>query len=276
MCRQLRDRKSPSGLSRHSFRLIRYHAATATPGGCHVPLPAGRIDGGVSSGSKDASPDKLDRRVRAASWPPYPRPAICSEYKASPIRPRRIGEFRSTGAGSYPRSHDVRSPTPSTIRVRQLEERRSADVIVENLRPLAELSRASVVVRTAERVAAADQNPSVRVGSAQADTVGHDQSADQGADSGASSIIGPIPAYVSTCDWALNSMSSRPGLCPPTPSPTRSRARPHHFDVRDGATLCLKLSGERTQHGHRCSVDIDPCVFYRVHARIVSVISAES
>ena len=157
MCRQLRDRKSPSGLSRHSFRLIRYHAATATPGGCHVPLPAGRIDGGVSSGSKDASPDKLDRRVRAASWPPYPRPAICSEYKASPIRPRRIGEFRSTGAGSYPRSHDVRSPTPSTIRVRQLEERRSADVIVENLRPLAELSRASVVVRTAERVAAADQ-----------------------------------------------------------------------------------------------------------------------
>ena len=43
------------------------------------------------------------------------------------------------------------------VRVRQLEERRSAEVIVENLRPLAGLSLASVVVRTAERVAAADQ-----------------------------------------------------------------------------------------------------------------------
>ena len=43
------------------------------------------------------------------------------------------------------------------VRVRQLEERRSADVVVENFRPLAGLSLASVVIRTAERVAAADQ-----------------------------------------------------------------------------------------------------------------------
>jgi len=41
-------------------------------------------------------------------------------------------------------------------RVRQLEDRRGVSVIVENLRPLAGLSLASVVVRTAERVAAAD------------------------------------------------------------------------------------------------------------------------
>jgi tellurite resistance protein len=42
-------------------------------------------------------------------------------------------------------------------RVRQLEDRDSADVIVEAFRPLAGLSLASVVVRTAERVAAADR-----------------------------------------------------------------------------------------------------------------------
>lgn len=41
-------------------------------------------------------------------------------------------------------------------RVRQLEDRRGVSVIVENFRPLAGLSLASVVVRTAERVAAAD------------------------------------------------------------------------------------------------------------------------
>jgi len=41
-------------------------------------------------------------------------------------------------------------------RVRQLEHRHGVSVIVENLRPLAGLSLASVVVRTAERVAAAD------------------------------------------------------------------------------------------------------------------------
>jgi tellurite resistance protein len=41
-------------------------------------------------------------------------------------------------------------------RVRQLEDRDSVQVIVESLRPLAGLSLASVVVRTAERVAAAD------------------------------------------------------------------------------------------------------------------------
>ncbi len=43
------------------------------------------------------------------------------------------------------------------VRVRQLEERDSAEVIVESFRPLAGLSLASVVVRTAERVAAADR-----------------------------------------------------------------------------------------------------------------------
>jgi two-component sensor histidine kinase/tellurite resistance protein len=42
-------------------------------------------------------------------------------------------------------------------RVRQLEGRHSATVIVETLRPLAGLSLASVVVRTADRVAAADR-----------------------------------------------------------------------------------------------------------------------
>jgi tellurite resistance protein TerB len=42
-------------------------------------------------------------------------------------------------------------------RVRQLEERDSADVIVATFRPLAGLSLASVMVRTAERVAAADR-----------------------------------------------------------------------------------------------------------------------
>jgi tellurite resistance protein len=41
-------------------------------------------------------------------------------------------------------------------RVRQLENRDSAEVILENLRPLVGLSLASVVLRTAERVAAAD------------------------------------------------------------------------------------------------------------------------
>jgi tellurite resistance protein TerB len=42
-------------------------------------------------------------------------------------------------------------------RVRQLKDRDSANVIVEAFRPLAGLSLASVVVRTAERVAAADR-----------------------------------------------------------------------------------------------------------------------
>jgi tellurite resistance protein len=42
-------------------------------------------------------------------------------------------------------------------RTRQLEDRNSAEVIIENLRPLAGLSLASVVLRTAERVAAADR-----------------------------------------------------------------------------------------------------------------------
>jgi len=41
-------------------------------------------------------------------------------------------------------------------RVRQLKGRDSAEVILENLRPLVGLSLASVVLRTAERVAAAD------------------------------------------------------------------------------------------------------------------------
>ena len=41
-------------------------------------------------------------------------------------------------------------------RVRQLEDQDSAEVILENLRPLVGLSLASVVLRTAERVAAAD------------------------------------------------------------------------------------------------------------------------
>ena len=42
-------------------------------------------------------------------------------------------------------------------RVRQLQDRDSAEVILENLRPLVGLSLASVVVRTAQRVAAADR-----------------------------------------------------------------------------------------------------------------------
>ena len=41
--------------------------------------------------------------------------------------------------------------------IRQLKGRHSANVIVETLRPLAGLSLASVVLRTAERVAAADR-----------------------------------------------------------------------------------------------------------------------
>ncbi|MDE2284128.1 MAG: TerB family tellurite resistance protein [Hyphomicrobiales bacterium] len=41
-------------------------------------------------------------------------------------------------------------------RVRQLDERYSPNIIVEVLRPLAGLSLASIVVRTAERVAGAD------------------------------------------------------------------------------------------------------------------------
>src|SRR5262245_45464775 len=42
-------------------------------------------------------------------------------------------------------------------RVRQLQDRDSAEVILENLRPLVGLSLASVVLRTAQRVAAADR-----------------------------------------------------------------------------------------------------------------------
>ena len=42
-------------------------------------------------------------------------------------------------------------------RVRQLEERDGAELIAKTFRPLAGLSLASVVVRTAERVAAADR-----------------------------------------------------------------------------------------------------------------------
>ena len=42
-------------------------------------------------------------------------------------------------------------------RVRELQDRDSADVIIENLRPLVGLSLASVVLRTAQRVAAADR-----------------------------------------------------------------------------------------------------------------------
>ena len=43
-------------------------------------------------------------------------------------------------------------------RVRQLEDRDSASVMVETFRPLAGLSLSSVVVSTAERVAAADRH----------------------------------------------------------------------------------------------------------------------
>ena len=42
-------------------------------------------------------------------------------------------------------------------RVRELEERYDPNLIIEALRPLADLSLTSVVVRTAERVAAADR-----------------------------------------------------------------------------------------------------------------------
>ena len=42
-------------------------------------------------------------------------------------------------------------------RVRQLKDRDGARVIVDTFRPLAGLSMASVVIRTAERVAAADR-----------------------------------------------------------------------------------------------------------------------
>jgi tellurite resistance protein TerB len=42
-------------------------------------------------------------------------------------------------------------------RVRQLEDRDSADAIAETLRPLAGLSLASIVIRTATQVAAADR-----------------------------------------------------------------------------------------------------------------------
>ena len=42
-------------------------------------------------------------------------------------------------------------------RVRQLEDRNSAEVIIEKLRPLAGLSLGSTVIRTAERVAGADR-----------------------------------------------------------------------------------------------------------------------
>ena len=42
-------------------------------------------------------------------------------------------------------------------RVRQLKDREAASVIVESLRPVAGQSLASIVVRTAERVAAADR-----------------------------------------------------------------------------------------------------------------------
>jgi hypothetical protein len=42
-------------------------------------------------------------------------------------------------------------------RMRQLEDGYCTNVILESLRPLAGLSSASVVVRTAERVAAADR-----------------------------------------------------------------------------------------------------------------------
>ncbi len=42
-------------------------------------------------------------------------------------------------------------------RVRQLDERYSPNIIVEALRPLAGLSLTSIVIRTAERVAAADR-----------------------------------------------------------------------------------------------------------------------
>ena len=41
--------------------------------------------------------------------------------------------------------------------VRQLEDRYGANVILESLRPLAGLSFTSVVIRTAERVAAVDR-----------------------------------------------------------------------------------------------------------------------
>jgi tellurite resistance protein len=84
------------------------------------------------------------------------------------------------------------------VRVRQLEERRSAEVIVENFRPLAGLSLASVVVRTAERVAAADRriHPSELGALKLIRLVMISLPTDQEADTGASSVIGPIPASV--------------------------------------------------------------------------------
>ena len=60
-------------------------------------------------------------------------------------------------------------------RVQQIEDRDSANVTIEALRPLAGLSLASVVVRTAEQVAAADGKIHARrIAGPKADTADHD------------------------------------------------------------------------------------------------------
>jgi tellurite resistance protein len=65
-------------------------------------------------------------------------------------------------------------------RVRQLQDRDSAQVILENLRPLVGLSLASVVLRVAQRVAAADRQIHPREMQARTHTPDHDEPVCQG------------------------------------------------------------------------------------------------
>ena len=88
--------------------------------------------------------------------------------------------------------------------MRELQENYNPNVVIEALRPLAGLSLTSVVVRTAERVAAADRkiHPS-----------------EEKAISLIRLIMMSLPANKSLAVLSLSADAWRPGLRPLTPTP---------------------------------------------------------
>ena len=104
-------------------------------------LPAGR---------RDRDEDMLQALVTAGA------PVALADGELAPVERGELLSFISE-QGFVPTISEHDAAAAFDNRVRELEDRHGASVILESLRPLAGLSMASVVVRTAERVAAADR-----------------------------------------------------------------------------------------------------------------------
>ena len=104
-------------------------------------LPAGR---------RDRDEDMLQALVTAGAL------VALADGELAPVERGELLSFIDR-QGFIPTISQQHAAAAFDNRVRQLEDRYGANVILETLRPLAGLSLASVVMRTAERVAAADR-----------------------------------------------------------------------------------------------------------------------